>query len=276
MAKRPPAVPEPSPSNIPLHAIPGAIRKLEKRLSEIQSTDPAQYKGDFDDLARSLCSKLNATAVDVFGAATSEAERLSMETSSFIYLVMVFGGEPTPRHREIQAFRSGQESAISKLNTEIDILKERLEEDDADTASKSLRAYENLDLHPTIQEAASDLFRDKHYANAIEDAVKALNAHVRYKSGLEIDGVALMERAFGPANPVLRFNDLADQSDKDEQKGFMQMFSGAVSGLRNPRAHKLIKDDPERALEFIAFVSLLAKLVDRATKVRSATPGPSA
>ena len=47
------------------------------------------------------------------------------------------------------------------------------------------------------------------------------------------------------------------------------MFSGAVAGLRNPRSHKLIKDDPERALEFIAFVSLLAKLVDSAKKLKN-------
>jgi hypothetical protein len=33
------------------------------------------------------------------------------------------------------------------------------------------------------------------------------------------------------------------------------------AGLRNRRAHKLISDDPERALKFIAFVSLLAKLL---------------
>ena len=44
----------------------------------------------------------------------------------------------------------------------------------------------------------------------------------------------------------------------------MEWFTGTVSGLRNPRAHKIIKDDPEMALEFIAFVSLLAKLVDKA------------
>ena len=44
------------------------------------------------------------------------------------------------------------------------------------------------------------------------------------------------------------------------------MLSGAVAGLRNPRAHRLTKDDPERALEFIAYVSLLAKLVDDATR----------
>jgi uncharacterized protein (TIGR02391 family) len=63
---------------------------------------------------------------------------------------------------------------------------------------------------------------------------------------------------------LLKFNSLTNQSDKDEQKGFMQMFAGAVSGLRNPRAHGFLKDDPERALEFIAFVSLLAKLLDEA------------
>jgi uncharacterized protein (TIGR02391 family) len=73
-----------------------------------------------------------------------------------------------------------------------------------------------------------------------------------------------MERTFSPSSPILKFNSLQDQSDKDEQKGFMQMFSGAVSGLRNPRAHKIIRDDPERALEFIAFISLLAKLLDEA------------
>jgi len=73
-----------------------------------------------------------------------------------------------------------------------------------------------------------------------------------------------MERAFNPSNPTLKFNQLADQSDRDEQKGFMMMFSGAVAGLRNPRARKFIQDDPERALEFIAYVSLLAKLLDGA------------
>jgi uncharacterized protein (TIGR02391 family) len=76
-----------------------------------------------------------------------------------------------------------------------------------------------------------------------------------------------MELVFSPNAPILRFNDGADQSDTDEQRGYMQLFSGAVTGLRNPRAHRLIQDDPERALEFIAFISLLAKLLDSAKKV---------
>jgi uncharacterized protein (TIGR02391 family) len=130
-----------------------------------------------------------------------------------------------------------------------------------------VRAYRDLDLHPKIGKAASKLYLDGHYPNAIEDAVKALNNLVRLRSGKELDGDNLMTTVFSPGNPILQFNDLQDQSDRDEQKGFMMMFAGAVAGLRNPRAHKLIKDDSERALEFIAFVSLLAKLLEGAKKV---------
>ena len=67
-------------------------------------------------------------------------------------------------------------------------------------------------------------------------------------------------------NLIWKFNKFCDDSDIDEQKVFMMMLSVAVAGLRNPRAHKIIKDDPEMALEFIAYISLLAKLVDKSTK----------
>jgi hypothetical protein len=46
----------------------------------------------------------------------------------------------------------------------------------------------------------------------------------------------------------------------------MFLFAGAMLALRNPRAHELMKDDPEQALEYIAFLSMLAKSLDRATK----------
>jgi uncharacterized protein (TIGR02391 family) len=137
---------------------------------------------------------------------------------------------------------------------------------DEDAIGKSLRAYEGLALNAEITRAASQLYRDGHYSNAVEAAVKALNGLVRLRSDLELDGTTLMEKAFSPGNPVLKFNDLSNQSDRDEQKGFMMLFSGAVSGLRNPRAHGFIHDNPERALEFIAFVSLLAKLLDGAKR----------
>jgi uncharacterized protein (TIGR02391 family) len=128
------------------------------------------------------------------------------------------------------------------------------------------RAYRDLDLHPVIAEAANKLYLDGHYANAIEAAIKALCDRVRAHSGKELDGADLMKTVFSPKNPILRFNDFRDRSDRDEQEGFMMMFAGAVTGLRNPRAHKIVKDDPEDALEAIAQVSYLAKRLDRRAK----------
>jgi hypothetical protein len=51
--------------------------------------------------------------------------------------------------------------------------------------------------------------------------------------------------------------------------GFMMMFSGAVSLAQKPACPRFVHDDPERILEFIAFVSLLAKLLNQAKKGRS-------
>jgi uncharacterized protein (TIGR02391 family) len=139
--------------------------------------------------------------------------------------------------------------------------------------STSNQAWNHLSHDPTRMillkgmESIDCVRRSPPNSQAIEAAVKALNNVVRLRSGLNIDGTTLMERAFSPSNPILRFNDLADKTDKDEQLGFMWLFSGVVMGLRNPRAHKIIHDDPEEALEFISFISLLAKLAERAAKV---------
>ena len=54
------------------------------------------------------------------------------------------------------------------------------------------------------------------------------------RSELDFDGTSLMERAFSPNKPILKFNDLLNDSDRDEQKGFMMMFFGTVAGLRIP------------------------------------------
>jgi len=144
---------------------------------------------------------------------------------------------------------------------------EELEDAGETSSGKVLKAYEGLELHAKIEEAVGKLFRDGHYANAIENAMKTLNALVRLNSGIDDkDGSSLMEYVFSPNSPILKFNNLEDESDINEQKGFMMMFSGTVTGLRNPRAHKIIKDDPEMAMEFIAFISLLAKLADKAGK----------
>lgn len=242
-----------------------AMPKIQRRLDDLSSleisalTDESGYA-----VLNSLTIKVNHSIGEIFGVDTHEYTAHSINNLTPQFFIIGMETDISVRGN-IEYIRSNVSSAILKLQTLLELLAEKVSEENVDTTAKLLRAYENLELHSEIARAASSLYRTGHYANAVEASVKALNGLVRLRSSLEQDGTTLMERAFNPSNPILKFNGLLTQSDKDEQKGFMNLFSGAVSGLRNPRAHGFIEDSPERALEFIAFVSLLAKLLDKSS-----------
>lgn len=247
-------------AKIAVGAIPAKIKKLERRLSDLDETNPHQTRDPVGD-AKRIAAAINATMDDVFGVGTADAADFRVDSKWFWVIYSQH------QHEVVEDFAKGLARARAILGDAIKRLNELASDEEEDAASKTLRAYEGLNLHPEIARAASGLYKDGHYANAVLDAVKALNAFVRLRSGVDDrDGTELMEYVFSAKSPILAFNDLKDESDRNEQRGFMMMLSGSVAGLRNPRAHRLVQDDPERALEFIAYVSLLAKLVDGATK----------
>jgi uncharacterized protein (TIGR02391 family) len=259
------------PADLSRAQIRAAIPQLESRIKELEDFQVNSITGWRDHTVVEIEHAITTTVARIFGADTLEYDRLKDPfplPHAGPLLVTGRGNIGLPSTQEIrQGVEHRRQQAMTLLRRQVKLLNEQLGEDGTpNAADRAIRAYSNLDLHPEIAREASSLYRDGHYANAIEDAVKALNAYVRYRSGETLDGTSLMQKVFSPNAPILRFNDMQDQSDKDEQQGFMMLFTGAVAGLRNPRAHKLIKDDPERALEFIAFVSLLAKLLDGAKK----------
>lgn len=257
--------PEKKSVQLSLSQITAAMPRLKKRLDELSALEIGQLQNDGGKhILDGYQQKINSTLREIYGGDSLEYEEYSVQSLKPSFS-MYFSGMDTSLRGNIDMVVGNVNSAKTMLTALIETLQEQIGDDNGDAESRTLRAYSGLDLHQEIARASSQLFKDGHYANAVEAAVKALNGLVRLRSGLEHDGTTLMERAFSPGNPVLKFNELRDQSDKDEQKGYMQMFSGAVSGLRNPRAHGFIHDKPERALEFIAFVSLLAKLLDEAS-----------
>lgn len=247
-----------------------AIARLQARVDDLKAFDAKSITDGDGPEVKGLEARIKLTLAQVYGEDTYEYWRLidASNLDRTVYVLSLVGGPGTSVQEIREGVARGIAGAIALLQGEIDSMREHLgAAGAASPEDRALTAYRELDLHPEIARAASGLYHDGHYANAVEDAVKALNALVRLRSGLDVDGVSLMQRAFSPNSPVLKFNNLSDQSDRDEQLGYMNMFSGAVSGLRNPRAHRIVQDDPERALEFIAFVSLLAKLLDQAKKV---------
>ncbi|KYP79230.1 TIGR02391 family protein [Ferroacidibacillus organovorans] len=123
-------------------------------------------------------------------------------------------------------------------------------------------------LHSRVKEVAGKLFQDGHYRQAILDTYIALVEQVKAKSGrYDLDGSTLMQQVFSPKSPKIIVSD-----DSDEQMGYMWMFSGAVMGIRNPKAHRLIQQtDPQKTVEWLSFASVLFKVLDDA-QVAGGTP----
>lgn len=121
-------------------------------------------------------------------------------------------------------------------------------------------------LHPDVQDAAAALFAGGHYASAVSEAFKSIEVRVRQITGVEKSGAKLMGDVFHIDDPKIDVAVEAGQSGRDEREGFLALFRGAMIGIRNPRAHELFQpDDPQRALEYLGFASLLHRRIDAAT-----------
>lgn len=129
-------------------------------------------------------------------------------------------------------------------------------------------------LHQKIVSVAKPRFESGHYADSVEASFKAVNKRVkddyRTATGKELDGQGLMTQAFSLNNPVIVLDDLTTQSGKDIQQGYMQIFAGSMTGIRNPKAHDNISIDQTRAIHLLYLASLLMYKLDDAAALPTA------
>lgn len=130
--------------------------------------------------------------------------------------------------------------------------------------------FDDLVTSQEIRNASRKLLADGHAARAVEEAFKCLNNAVKQKSRLRAkDGADLMRDAFSANSPVLKLNDGRSQSQRDEQRGYMDLFAGVMTGIRNPRAHDhKLDDQPDVALELIILANHLMRRVEGARRSR--------
>jgi len=176
--------------------------------------------------------------------------------------VFSMGDAVVNQKRYIEELENMKEFLVSAIKEQ-----QRFESDSALNIGRSVK-LDDYDLHPKIKEVALQRYENKQYADAVEasfkEVIKRVKEFVNSKTSGNFDGDRAMNRAFGFENqdPLIKFNNLKTEEEKDEQRGIMYLFKGIV-GIRNRKAHEnVILDDPYRAIEYLALASLLMRLLD--------------
>lgn len=146
---------------------------------------------------------------------------------------------------------------------------------------------ENIDpciwelLHSAIIKVAKKRFENGYRYDAVGAAIIALRDRVRElaientgsdlylrKGEKDLDGVDLMQFALRLSRPVIAFNDLKTESEKNIQNGYSQIFSGVMLAIRNPKAHDDIELEPIEAMRILVFLSHLFTQLDKSVNYK--------
>lgn len=125
--------------------------------------------------------------------------------------------------------------------------------------------FDSLITDKQLRKTTERLYRDGHHARAVEEAYKFIDNLVKKHAkhpDQSLTGSKLMTNVFGVSSPFLKINSGTSTSEKDEQVGYMQILSGCMTGIRNPRAHECDWEDSEtRAMQLLIWANHLVERI---------------
>ncbi|KWE57504.1 TIGR02391 family protein [Burkholderia sp. MSMB2157WGS] len=239
------------------------IEKLKRRILELDAIDPSLITEGDDPSIMALEGKMQQTLGELL--TSSEWQLFRPFSLIDVEFRMKFDYDQCDLTHNLakNIYR-----ARTNLNTIIDLFEERLQDGDDSPDERAQRVFGAVNWHSQIALHCAKLFEDGHYAEAVEAACKVLELLVKMRA-LKDDGsgTGLMQAIFNANKPILKFNDQQNESERSEQTGMMYLYAGAMAAIRNPRAHGLMKDHPEQALEYLLFINMLAKALERTSVV---------
>lgn len=118
-------------------------------------------------------------------------------------------------------------------------------------------------IHEDIKKVSYKNFKAEQYADSVENSFKLLETKIRvaYKAikGEEKFGTDLMRRAFSEKQGCFIFENMETESGRNVQIGYMEIFSGAMQAIRNPKAHENLELSKEDAIDRIIFASIIGR-----------------
>ncbi len=129
-------------------------------------------------------------------------------------------------------------------------------------------ALETRGVHQDVLRFCKAELLQNNYFHAVLEAAKSVAVKIRTKSGLPSDGAELAQEAFAlgkSGTPVLAINSLSTETERGEQRGFMNLLIGLFGTFRNPPAHapKIYWPiDEQDALDILSLVSLIHRKLE--------------
>jgi uncharacterized protein (TIGR02391 family) len=117
-------------------------------------------------------------------------------------------------------------------------------------------------VHPSVRSAEKAIAEEGKFDDAIFAAFRYVEAEVQTRIGSTNIGSGLLNEAFDGTAPKILIS--SNQHDRD---GIKQLFSGALSTIRNDRGHKKAPAIPCKSLEacfyYLSFASFLLYLLSK-------------
>lgn len=132
-------------------------------------------------------------------------------------------------------------------------------------ASELRGDLELRNVHGDVLRFCREELLAENYFHAILEASKSVADKLRTRTGLTDDGATLVDRCFGGEHPLLAINPLSNDSERSEQRGFINILKGVFGMFRNPTAHApkiswaVNREDAE---EVFTLLSLIHKRID--------------
>jgi uncharacterized protein (TIGR02391 family) len=143
--------------------------------------------------------------------------------------------------------------------------------DEAEARAKTIKSkFQGRIIHPEVLKYCHAELLQDNYFHAVFEAVKGLAQRIRDMSGAGGDGPALVDQVFLGEQPLLAFNSLRTEMERNEQKGFAALLKGCFAAVRNPLAHepKLLWQGEDDAADYMSLISLLHRKLDECVTTR--------
>ncbi len=137
-------------------------------------------------------------------------------------------------------------------------------------ATSLLSRLKERNVHPDILKFCKSELLQENYFHAVFETTKSVADKIRRLTGLKNDGNSLVIDAFNVNNPILVINDLENDTQISEQKGFANLLIGFFGMFRNTTAHApkinwVIEE--QDAIDIMTMASMLHRRIDNAKRI---------